>query len=67
MKKKLLTCPTCLTTKGKKEILGEIDKDGHFVVRRYTNNATTRIISKEFVVQCGICGDVCFFRRKDIK
>lgn len=64
--KRLLMCPNCLATKGKREVLGRLDDDGAFVVKRYQQHATTRIVSDEFEVQCGVCNEVCFFRKGKI-
>jgi len=63
-RKRLLICPNCLAAKGKKEVLGEIDEQGNFVIKRYQSHATTRIISPAFAVQCGVCGEISFYRTR---
>ena len=59
-----LICPHC-EEKGRKEVLGEIDKDGNLCIRRRrTGNGETKIISPEFMVQCGVCGEVVFYKKE---
>ena len=60
-KKRLLVCPVCFKN-GRKEVLGELDENGNFIIKRY-HQGTTRIISPQFIVQCGVCGEVVFYRR----
>lgn len=60
--KKLLACPSC-QEKGKREILGEFNEDGSFEVLRF-RNTTTKIVSGEMVIKCGVCGETVFFRVK---
>ncbi len=58
--KKLIICPTCEAL-GRKEVLGEMGSDGSFVVLRF-HKGETKIVSKDFSVTCGSCGEVVFFR-----
>ncbi len=58
--KKLIICPGC-EAKGKKEVLGEINSEGDFVVLRF-HQGETKVISKEFSVKCGRCGETVFYR-----
>jgi len=60
--KKLLICPTCLD-KGKKEVLGGFNEDGSFEVLRF-RNTSTKIVSGEMEIRCGVCGEPVFFRVK---
>jgi hypothetical protein len=63
--KSLLLCPVC-EGQGRKEILGELDEDGNFVVIRYKGNAqngSTKIVSKAFEVKCGVCNEIVFYRK----
>jgi len=61
MKKDLVHCPTCEKA-GRKEILGEVDKDGNFVVLRF-HGKTTKIVSNDYTVICGVCGHKVFYRK----
>lgn len=63
MKKQKLICPNC-RERGKTEVLGEFDKDGNFYIKRYHKGAT-KIVSREFAVECGVCGEVVFIRRNN--
>lgn len=60
-KKVLLICPIC-EQKGKKEYLGEIH-DGMLTVLRF-HKGSTKIISRDFSVQCGGCGEVIYQRKE---
>lgn len=60
MREKLI-CPNC-ERNGRLEILGEIDNKGNLCARRH-NKGETRIISPKFAVQCGVCGEVVFYRK----
>lgn len=62
MKKRLLICPIC-EQNGKKEVLGELDSQGNLVILRF-KNSSTKIVSPHFLVQCGVCGEVAFYRKK---
>jgi len=62
MKTNLLVCPNCLD-RGKKEVLGEFNDDGSFEVLRF-RDTTTKIVSGELEIKCGVCGDTVFFRVK---
>lgn len=55
--KNLIICPVCLS-KGKKEILGEIDEMGNIKILRFHKGSTT-IVSTAFSVQC-VCGEVVY-------
>jgi len=57
-----LICPSC-EEKGRLEVLGEIDKDGNLCVKRH-NKGETKIISPEFAVKCGVCGEVVFYKKE---
>ena len=61
MQKALIQCPKC-ERNGKRQILAEVDQNGHLVVMRF-HHGTTRIISNEFIVICGECGEEVFFRK----
>lgn len=58
----LLICPSC-QDKGRKEVLGKFNDDGSFEILRF-RNATTRVLSGEMEIQCGVCNEVVFFRIK---
>ncbi len=60
MNKQLLQCSNC-EMNGKKEILGELSEDGSFVVLRFHVN-TTKIISNDYEVECGKCGERVYRR-----
>lgn len=63
--RKLLICPYC-QLKNQREVLGEIDADGFFVVERYRNrqgSGRTRIISTKYIVQCGVCKELVYYKR----
>ena len=62
MNKKLIRCPKC-ESQGKREILGEVDDMGAFSVLRF-HQGSTKIISDNFKVQCGKCGELVFIRKK---
>ena len=61
MNKQLIICPKC-EIGGRKQVLGEIDNDGYFTVMRF-HKGTTKIISNQFAVVCGGCGDTVFIRK----
>ena len=64
--KRLLLCPVC-EERGVKEILGELDEDGSFIVMRHRGNGVngeTKIISNSFEVKCGNCQEVVFYRKE---
>lgn len=61
MNKSLISCPSC-EKKGQRQILGEIDSDGFFTVLRF-HKGTTKIISNQFAVICGGCGETVFIRK----
>lgn len=56
-----MICPTC-EKRGQKQVLGEIDMDGFFTVMRF-HKGTTKIISNQFAVVCGGCGETVFIRK----
>ena len=63
--KNLLLCPVC-EEQGRKEILGELDDEGNFVVMRFkgeSNNGKTKIVSGCFEVMCGVCNEIVFYRK----
>jgi len=60
MDKKLIICPAC-ELKGKKEILGEIDNDGNFCILRF-HRGLTKVKSNNFQIECGVCGELVYFR-----
>jgi hypothetical protein len=60
--KQLLVCPTC-QEKGIKQVLGSFNEDGSFEVLRF-RNTTTKIVSGEMEIKCGVCGETVFFRVK---
>lgn len=62
MNKRLIRCPGC-EAKGKKEVLGEIDEEGNFCVLRF-HKGLTKIKADEFSVECGVCGELVFYRSK---
>lgn len=58
----LVTCPICLK-KGRSVILGRKIKDG-FTIRKYHDyKGETIILSKNFGVVCGRCGELIFFQK----
>ncbi len=57
--KQLVICPRCESL-GLRNILGEIEVNGSFKVLRF-HKGETRIMSREFVVQCQ-CGEVVYQR-----
>lgn len=59
--KRLLVCPSC-STAGKKEVLGELDDMGNLIVQRF-RTGSTKVVSKEMLVQCGSCGEIVFYRK----
>lgn len=61
-KTRLIICPVCLS-KGKKEVLGEIDEEGNITILRF-HKGNTKIISKNFSVQC-TCGEIVYHNLKD--
>ena len=62
--KKLIYCPRC-EANGEKNVLGEIDEDGDFVVLRFSKGLT-RVSGREFEVICK-CGERVFYRRSNGK
>jgi hypothetical protein len=48
-------CPNC-ETGGKREVLGEVDENGNFVVMRF-HKGTTIIKGDNLKVICGVCGE----------
>jgi hypothetical protein len=53
---------------GRKEILGELDDDGSFIVMRFKgegNNGKTKIVSRVFEVMCGVCNEIVFYRKDE--
>ena len=63
MAKALIGCPTC-ENKGIRQILGELDPDGNFVIMRF-HNGFTKIRGSEFEVICDKCNEPTFFRRTE--
>ncbi len=63
MKKKLLICPSC-EQNGTINILGEIRKDGSFVVLRF-HQGETIVNGDSFIVVCGICKKPIYVRKKN--
>jgi hypothetical protein len=57
--KNLLICPFCLK-KGIKNVLGEIDKSGNLLVKRYAQSYTI-IESKDLKIKCS-CGELVYFK-----
>lgn len=62
MNKNLLICPNC-ESKGLKQVLGEVNKDGSISVLRFKDNST-EVKAKEYVVICGACGEKVFVKRR---
>ena len=59
-KKRLICCPSC-ESRGLKNILGEIDENGDFVVLRF-HKRTTRFRGEKFSVVCDECKEEVFYR-----
>ncbi len=57
VKKNLIMCPRCLA-EGKRQILGEIDEKGRFIVLRFHTGSTV-FESNNFTVRCA-CGEVVY-------
>ena len=67
MTKKLLICPTC-AEHGKKQVLGEFDEDGNLEVMRFKGQgekSVTKISSPIMTVECGSCGEIVFYRKRN--
>ena len=61
--KNLLQCPFC-RQKGVKNILGELDASGNFLVKRFAQSYTV-IVSTEFNIKCN-CGETIYFRQNQL-
>jgi endogenous inhibitor of DNA gyrase (YacG/DUF329 family) len=61
--KNLVRCPNC-EFNGKKEVLGEINENGDFVVMRF-HKGSTIISGDNLKVKCGVCGEEVY--RKEAK
>lgn len=59
--KNLVQCPSC-ELNGRRNILGEIDSNGHFLVLRF-HKGITRIIGNSFQVVCDLCNEPIFYRK----
>ena len=59
----LLQCPNCEKI-GRRNILGEIDPNGHFLVLRF-HKGITRIIGDSFTVVCDYCNEPIYIRKGD--
>lgn len=57
--KNLIICPYCALS-GKREILGEVDDQMNFVIKRYHVHMTT-IQSSSYIISC-TCGSAVFKR-----
>jgi len=57
MNKNLVSCPNC-----KREILGEIDESGDFLIMRF-HKGLTKITGRDFAVTCGQCNEKVFIRK----
>lgn len=66
MRKNLIVCPICYEN-GTKQVLGELDENGNFVVMRFKgqgHNASTVIFSPLMLVKCGVCNSTVFYRKE---
>ena len=61
-KRNLIICPNC-RERGVVNILGEMDKLGHFLVMRF-HKGLTRIVGQDFAVVCDKCKELVYIRRK---
>lgn len=59
--KNLVICQTCQNN-GIRQILGEIDNQGHFLVLRF-HNGFTRIVGGSFIIACGKCNTQVYFKK----
>ena len=59
--KQLIQCPSC-EQQGRRQILGEIDNQGHFIVLRF-HKGTTRIVGDSFTVFCDLCTEPIYIKK----
>ena len=71
--KQLITCPVCRSFE-KKQILGEINDEGEFLIKRFHNRGYglhsvgyTKIVGGSFMVKCGSCNQGVYFNNKNVK
>jgi len=60
MVKKLIICPKC-EENGVKNILGELDDNGDFIILRFSHQKT-KLRGSVFEVICDKCGEKVFYR-----
>jgi len=61
VKKNLLMCPNC-EANSRRNVLGEIDPQGHLLVLRF-HKGITRIIGDSFTVVCDYCNEPIYYRK----
>jgi len=59
--KNLIQCPSC-EQQDRRQILGEIDSNGHFLVLRF-HKGITRIIGNDFEVVCDLCQEPIYYKK----
>lgn len=62
--RRLLICSVCELS-GVREILAEVDSNGHIIVMRHHGGYTT-IVGSEFEVRCGKCGATALYKTKPV-
>ena len=59
--KNLLMCPSC-EADGRRNILGELDNQGHLLVLRF-HKGVTRIIGDSYTVVCDLCSEPIYIKK----
>lgn len=59
--KNLIMCPSC-ESNGRRNILGELDTQGHFLVLRF-HKGITRIVGDAYTVICDLCNEPIYIRK----